>query len=203
MNKLEENVLVVPKTMFNPDQSWSEFTSTVNKHGFFLKREIAEINEDYLQIIPYVAINYTTTDKQFVFLYQRLKAGSEARLHDNYSIGIGGHIEESKDSRDYNEPRMSSFFRGMLRELKEEVDMGSSPLTANSVKPIDNKFLLYDNTNAVGRVHLGVLMTYSSDTLSVMPRETNKLRGQMSELSKIKDGSLPLENWTKEFLNRV
>ncbi|HWW59870.1 MAG TPA: NUDIX hydrolase, partial [Thermoanaerobaculia bacterium] len=57
----------------------------VERH-FFIDRATAEVSPQYKQIIPYVIIRH---DDSF-FLLQRTRKQTEARLHDKFSIGIGG-----------------------------------------------------------------------------------------------------------------
>src|SRR4029450_7611066 len=45
----------------------------------------------FQQLIPYVVVR----DAERVFLMRRLRAGADVRLHDRWSIGVGGHIGES------------------------------------------------------------------------------------------------------------
>lgn len=201
MNKLDEEVLVIPRSSFDPEKfngTFSEFSEIVNKNALFLKRSIAETDESHLQLIPYVTLVF---DDKYVFTYKRLKAGSEARLHDNYSIGIGGHIEASKDlSNDPKNPfPMQALMNGAIREIREEVSMVWAPTPSKlSIKQKD--FLIYDNSNEVGRVHLGIIMTYTMLSTAVKVKEVTKIEGQFRSLSYLKSSGLHFENWTNKVL---
>ena len=60
----------------------------ITKEGEFRVRSRVETNERFRQIIPYAVLE----QESHIFLVERLKAGSEARLHNRLSIGLGGHI---------------------------------------------------------------------------------------------------------------
>ena len=112
--------------------------------GFFLERPHAEGDSSFKQIIPYVLIKRGHE----IFLFKRLKGGGEARLHNLYSVGVGGHInpeEASGDVRGYG-----LVTGGARRELEEEVGYTGEGF----LRPVG---LLNDDTNEVGSVHLGVV----------------------------------------------
>jgi predicted NUDIX family phosphoesterase len=172
---------------------YSDFSDIVNKSAIYIDRDVAEKDENYLQIIPYCIIYRYTSRMQepSIFLYQRLKGGSEARLHAKYSIGIGGHINDDLDGDSINS---STIGRAAYREVSEEI--GNKFIYPPSVS--STEFLIYDPSNEVGRVHLGVLMKALSRTDFLEPLEIEKISGRMVPLSKIiSDYSDKLENWSK------
>ena len=123
--------------------SWKIFQDIMtSKNLFYVDRDEAETNESFLQIIPYVILKR----KGKVFAYQRTKKSGEKRLHGNWSIGVGGHINpvdnDAVDSR-------GAYYNAVHRELKEEV--GAVP------EKIELTALIFDPSNAVGRVHLGIV----------------------------------------------
>lgn len=86
----------------------------------FVRRGDCEYSSDYRQIIPYIV--FTNRLGNEFFGYWRGTKGAENRLHDKFSVGIGGHI----NTYDLigNEPKpsfFSVFMRGCLREINEEV----------------------------------------------------------------------------------
>lgn len=63
------------------------------------KRPECESNYDIIQMIPYIVL-YATDDNtgENVFLtYKRGKKGAEGKLHEKYSVGVGGHIDITKE----------------------------------------------------------------------------------------------------------
>jgi predicted NUDIX family phosphoesterase len=190
-----EKVLVVPTTdvlSAGLSMTYSQFNDILLNKGLYLNRDQAEKDENFLQIIPYCVVYRFTTSmlEPTIFLYQRLKGGSEARLHAKYSIGIGGHIDESRDGEDITS---STLVKAALAEVREEI--GDKYIYPPSVT--SRPFLIYDNSNEVGRVHLGVLMKALSRSDHIEPLEVNKISGRMVTLSSIlKDYSAKLENWS-------
>jgi len=103
-------------------------------NGHWMARDLAEKDERFLQVIPYVVLRRGPE----VFVYER--AGSEGRLTGLLSLGIGGHVNEND----------GTWERGMVRELMEEAGVSGSPVRAG---------VLFDPSSPVGRVHLGLLHT--------------------------------------------
>ena len=52
-----------------------------------MPRPAAETDRSIKQIIPYLVLR----DGDRIFLMKRTRAGGDARLHDQYTIGVGGH----------------------------------------------------------------------------------------------------------------
>jgi len=118
-------------------------------NAFFCDRALAEKNENLKQIIPYAIFKHDHT----VFSYVRGKGTDEKRLKGNRSIGIGGHINPIDTvgvdvSLDFN-----AYRRALTREINEEVEFFAVG-TYDQPKPIA---FINDNTNPVGRVHLGIV----------------------------------------------
>lgn len=114
----------------------------VGHNLLYIDREEAEKNENYLQVIPYTVI----WRGREVFCYQRTKKGGESRLHDKWSLGVGGHINPIDGRSNIRE----TYWKAFQRELKEEVALEhevAAPVTA----------MLYDRSDAVGRVHFGLV----------------------------------------------
>ena len=93
-----------------------------------------------------------------MFQYTRGSGGGEARLHAKKSVGIGGHIS----TEDLGEA--CAYEVGMKRELAEEIN-------------IDTKYaqqmvgLINDDSNDVGKVHLGVVHLFTVDQPKVHSQE--------------------------------
>ena len=60
----------------------------VEMSGFFVDRAAAETDATIKQIIPYLVLR----DGDRIFLMKRTRAGGDARLHELYSVGVGGHL---------------------------------------------------------------------------------------------------------------
>jgi len=110
----------------------------IQKEGLFIPRNQAEQDESFQQIIPYVVMK---NNGQILLLLRTSKQG-EKRLHDKYSLGVGGHINNLDDQKPWN-----AFLKGMKREITEEVDV--------EIHSIDYIGIINDTSTPVSRVHLG------------------------------------------------
>ena len=119
-------------------------------YKMLVPRSKCETDEGFLQLIPYIAV----VCGDYVMAYQRVKAG-ESRLDGKWSIGFGGHINDGDDS----------YFDGAVREGREEL----TGFRAECLGPAIG--FIYDSSNPVGRVHLGVLHVYDFAKSPVVPTE--------------------------------
>ena len=180
---IDENVLVVPTSTL-----WQHVPlfqgSTADLTGLhdvlksdlgYLGRKLAETDPTHKQIIPYVVAR--TSDRRYL-CYQRTNKSGEKRLHGNWSIGIGGHMNDG--DADYE--------TAVQREIGEEVH--GLPLQEMRIAG-----LLNDDSNDVGKVHFGIVHLMEMDApVPVKPGESaldNMDWKTMAQLLK-----LPLENWS-------
>jgi predicted NUDIX family phosphoesterase len=167
MNQPEENILVIKRSLFDELGSFhglnfepERYLKAILSRGnnFFLPRSQAENDPTHKQIIPYALLAFA--DK--VFHYVRGKKAGEQRLVAKGSIGIGGHMNEGDESLFALDE--AAYRAGVEREVNEEVR-------------IDTKFddrivaLLNDDTNDVGRVHLGIVHIFKLAEPKVEKRE--------------------------------
>jgi predicted NUDIX family phosphoesterase len=125
----------------------------------FLSRKKAETDQKYKQIIPYSLLRYG----KMLFRYRRSTSTSEERLHDLFSIGIGGHINRQDVSPLQTDLRVA-IERAREREAKEEFEFSQQgqPILVG---------MLNDDTNDVGRVHLGIVYEYTLKSPNVQQKE--------------------------------
>jgi predicted NUDIX family phosphoesterase len=125
----------------------SHFIDACTLAGYcFVNRAEAEDDPSKKQIIPYILIQTSDLSQTAVYL----RSGSEERLHDLWSIGIGGHINPS-DSMGNPPGFEHALLAGMERELNEELI--SRP---QSDQPSFLGIISEDETD-VGKVHLGAV----------------------------------------------
>jgi len=162
-----ENILVVPRPVFDRLGAFeglsfepARYMSTLldPAHNLFLPRPAAEEDPGYKQLIPYLVIRH----QDRVLCYTRGKAGGEARLHAKMSIGIGGHINDGDTHAEHFDE--ASYFRAVERELQEELEIPGGYRQRIAA-------LLNDDSNEVGRVHLGVVHLIEVDSTDIRPRE--------------------------------
>lgn len=130
------------------------FISTCTHAGFkFINRPDAENNSLLKQIIPYIVLQ--TRDLKMTAVYSR--NGSEKRLHDLNSIGIGGHInpiDGNLQESDFGQILLS----GMQRELAEELEQRPYKDQPDFIG------ILNEDITDVGKVHLGAVFRILTDT---------------------------------------
>ncbi|MEW6026295.1 MAG: hypothetical protein AB1599_03245 [Planctomycetota bacterium] len=189
----------------------------IHKFACFIDRPDAENNPALKQIIPYMVI--TGSDGK-IFLVQRLSGQTEKRLHNKYSIGIGGHINPVRSkapeapAADPVGQRTSNgaspvtyldgvsvpdiIISGLERELHEELDVK----TKYKYKLAG---FLNDDSNSVGQVHLGlVYQVLVEDASGVCVLEKDLMVGRFTGVSEIQTHFDLLETWSqivfKEFI---
>lgn len=187
-----EHVYVVPRAAVMSGDDWHGIRSDrlesaleqIAARGEYRPRPEMERDPGFKQIIPYLVLR----DGEAYFLMRRSRAGADERLHDRYSIGVGGHLN----------PGDGGVEAGLVREWHEELVAAFVP----TFRPIG---LLNDDTTDVGRVHLGVVFGADAEGRDVAIRETNKLRGEFVPPARVAAVSDGLETWSRlvfEFLQR-
>lgn len=160
-----EQVLVVPREAFDAVGAFNgvrlnpqDYLAAFLRPGVarFMDRELAESSPQYKQIIAYAIFCHEGR----VLSYARTAKGNEARLHDKYSLGIGGHINPVDGLAD----NLDTYLAGVEREIREEVTFSGS--ARQQLYAVIN-----DDTNEVGSVHLGIVHRFELDTDDVRPNE--------------------------------
>ena len=127
--------------------------SCSNAEFEFINRSDAEEDISYKQIIPYIILQ--TKDFERTAVYNR--QGSEKRLHDLWSIGIGGHINPI-DKETPNDSFLQILTAGMERELAEELEQREKKDRPDFIGVIS------EDITDVGKVHLGAVFRILTDT---------------------------------------
>ena len=160
---MTEQVLCIPRNRL-PD-SWVEKKSVIPLEfnafadqcalaGYqFIDRAQAENDPSFKQIIPYVLIQ--TQDLSLTAVYNR--QGSEKRLHDLWSLGIGGHINPI-DNGSLDDTFEDILAAGMARELDEEIEKRP----AQDIPKFSG--VISEEITEVGRVHLGAVFRILTST---------------------------------------
>ncbi|WP_437132703.1 hypothetical protein [Bacillus atrophaeus] len=175
MGKMDEVIVVAPrdKVFDNEKLVFQGIESDLGKVDQIIenlaesmttmRRGNAEENQNYKQPIPYAVLQKGDQ----VFAYKRLKKGGEKRLHDQLSIGVGGHMNAIEGTNFWE-----AVTENLRRELTEELFISTSNLNLEIVG------LINDDLNEVGKVHLGVLLVVKLPEIAeVSVRETDQLEG--------------------------
>src|SRR3989339_595928 len=192
------------------DENIGTLLSNVYKFAYFINRPDAENNPALKQIIPYLVI--TGRDGR-IFLVQRLAGQTEKRLHNKYSIGIGGHINPVR-SKAPGAPATDPvgqvtsngvnpvayidgvsvpdiIVSGLERELHEELQVTT---------PYQYKLVGYlnDDSNSVGQVHLGLVhQVLVDDAGGVSVLEKDLMAGNFATISELETQFELLETWSQ------
>lgn len=145
----------------------------------------AEANEKFKQPIPYVLIKRGNE----IFTYTRLEGGGEERLHNQVSLGVGGHMNREDGT-------FSRILKvNVERELHEELDLNYE---TNDLADFDIIGFINDDVNEVGRVHIGILMVLEiPEHIEVKVKETDQLEGKFQTVEEIKANYEQLEAWSQ------
>jgi predicted NUDIX family phosphoesterase len=180
----DELVFVVPRGAVMSDEGWyglqsadlQAFLATVDRDGRFEPRPAMEADPGFKQVIPYLVLR----DGDRYFLMRRTRAGGDVRLHDRWSIGVGGHLNPGDEDLD----------GGLRREWSEE-------LVADFVPDFRFIGLLNDDTTPVGQVHLGAVFVADAAGRPVSIRETDKLSGAFATAAEVAAVASDLETWSR------
>lgn len=189
-SSLQEYILVVKRSvLFLNQPAWHGINSTntpaiistITENQEYLPRYLAEKDDSYKQIIPYMIFNFE--NKYFVM--QRKPTATEQRLANKLSLGIGGHIQE-------NDMKGKTIFDWAKREFQEEVSYtGTLKITTLGI--------VNDDSNEVGKVHLGLVLLLEGDNDNISIKDEHKngfLYTQQECLEKINS----MESWSQIIL---
>jgi len=195
----------------------SELQQGVNRIGFdqfvgltqglvtIREREHLEQDPNYRQVIPYVMLAVRDKDGKALFVpYARTSQSGEERLRGNVSIGFGGHVDLADVIHEDSVINLVQTIGGAVtRELQEEVNFTHG--TGDHVDmPMFDGGLLIDDSNEVGKVHMGVLLTclLPEGTVVASKEDALEILPAMSA-TQLLDSGLPLENWTRIILEDI
>jgi predicted NUDIX family phosphoesterase len=185
-----ERILGLPRTAIPGGLAWrglrtadtAGVLAAFATHGEYRVRADVEDDASFQQLIPYVVVR----DRDRVFLMRRLRAGADLRLHDRWSIGVGGHIGETDGGLE----------GGLAREWAEE-------LVADWTPDFRILGLLNDDTDPVGAVHLGVVYAVDAEGRALAVRETHKLEGTFAPMVEVDALGDRLETWSRLVLDHL
>ena len=195
MSKYDEQIIVVPRDILFEQES-NAFNGFLTKNdpqgeaifntfsNYEVKRR-GDMEEDpsYKQLISYCLLE---NENDEILVYQRLSGGGEERLHGQSSVGVGGHMNNVVGADSINEVlRVNA-----QRELNEEVG-----LSEDRSQNIEYIGFINDDTNAVGKVHIGVVFKIKVKSSDVEVRETDTLKINWVSQDEINDLN-HFESWS-------
>ena len=198
--KMDERILCFPARILDELGRFQGLSTDVGRyfpavvsdpHCLYVRRKDAETNPDHKQVIPYVLFVHEDS----IFSYRRGKSGGEGRLHEKYSVGIGGHIEDddlqlfSKDSVGY--------YDAMQREVVEEVITDYPETSPQCVA------LINDDSVEVGQVHFGVVHIVRLARPEIRKRESAITDSGLIPVNKAIQDIDAYETWSQLCLERM
>jgi predicted NUDIX family phosphoesterase len=191
---LEELVLAIPA-----DELWklityeekglikenSEALKRIVQNGLFRKRSELEEDPSFKQVIPYAIIS----NNESFCLFKRTSGQTEKRLHNKFSLGVGGHMNPG-NSKESNEQYL---INELKRELFEEVKL----LNGCLIEDIEFIGFINDDTIPVGRVHIGLLYNIHVSNKNVVINETDRMTADWIDKPDLAEFYEGMETWSK------
>lgn len=185
--KTDESILVIKRDILFQDGTFQglkltnidSYKNLIRAHQEFLPRSLMEIDDTYKQVIPYLIF---THDNRY-FLMQRHAKASETRLQNKFSLGIGGHIYQKDIQTD-------DIYAWAEREFHEEIHY------TDSFAKIESIGILNDDSNDVGRVHIGLVLLLHGNS-SDIGIKSELASGKLVSLEECEAYGPYLESWSR------
>ena len=193
----EERVLCFERKLFeelgvfqglSPDVEKYLPVLTASSRLVYLNRSEAENDKRYKQLIPYVLV----ICRGKILRYRRGKGGQEKRLHDLYSVGVGGHISE-EDHGLFS--KNVGYHDAMRRELMEEVAVEGMNDAAVAV--------INDDSTDVGQVHFGVVHVMQVTSEDVAGRRSGIVSPEFIPIGDAVKNLSVYESWSRFCLENI
>lgn len=156
---------------------------------FGMDRPAAEEDPTHKQLVAY---NIIKSGDQYLS-YVRGSSLGEARLHGNRSLGIGGHIDEADNATLFLDDHLKV---AAHREIDEEVK-------------ISEKFdlrivgLINDDSNEVGKVHLGLVYMAELSKPEVSKRERGIAQITFDSVEELQQQRDQFETWSQIIIDNL
>jgi predicted NUDIX family phosphoesterase len=193
---VNENVLVVPTAQINPLLT-GVFTATgleqclafILANHSFRSRAVVEDDPSFKQIIPYVVVRHENR----VLLTQRTNRQTEARLHGKFSVGIGGHINDTEQFA----PGQNVVQAGLERELTEEIQL------LGARRSVELVGIISDDSTPVGQVHLGLVFLLETASADFAVNEPDMMTARWADRALLTECAPRMETWSQIVLKNV
>lgn len=216
--KLEQVVAVrkraVENGIFNPVDGFIDIQELTLDECFDQEdvmvgsRDWLEKDENFLQIIPYCLV---TSASGQVLTYLRTPKGGEEGLHGKASVGVGGHVNIHDLVPKHGTEFISlstTVHHAMLREIHEEIKLPQPSVNPRFTNRVNG--LIYDPSDEVGRVHLGVIIEVKLSPeledvkhLITSPDDGLNLLGFFPKEYLLESDEIDLESWSRIALEAV
>lgn len=194
----DEMIIGIPREAALPYGAWRGFKrfasvedglveiARLDLVGSARPRRELELDPEWKQPIPYAIALYTAEGERQLFWMDRLAGGSDRRLHGRASFGVGGHVGADDDG----------ILAALEREWSEEVETAALP----RFTPLG---LLNDDSDEVGRVHLGIVFLAELFSPEIAVREREKLAGSLVSVKSAVARAGELEGWSAALISHI
>ena len=209
-NKDDERVLVAPAALVRDALDFQGFsTCAIQKFDAvldsneltFIRRGDAEVDPNFLQLVPYSLVVCETGAEPVVFAYRRGAGQGEKRLVKKWSVGVGGHLNDDDAENTTSSVGRAALVNGARREIDEEIIVEARELEFKAVG------LVYDPGTEVGRVHLGIVYKLCLDAPVAWRNEaeieSSGFRPVSALLEEIDASPDLVESWSTLALNGI
>lgn len=154
-----------------------------------MDRDKAEEDTDFKQLVAYSAVY----EDGAWLAYVRGKDLGEERLHGNRSIGIGGHINPSDHANLFLGDHLTA---AAHREIDEEITIeGNYQLRLAG--------MLNDDSNEVGKVHIGLVYVATLNGQPVKKRERGISRLSFMNAAEMQEKRDEFETWSQILIDNL
>jgi len=173
----------------------SDSLKIIVQNGLFRKRNELEEDPSFKQIIPYAVISNKEPERsgvrqsQSFYLFRRRSGQREKRLHNKFSLGVGGHMNP-RNSKESDEQYL---INELKREFFEEVIL----LNGCFIENIEFIGFINDDTIPVGRVHIGLLYNIRVSNKNTVINETDRMTADWIDKPDLGEFYEGMETWTK------
>lgn len=198
-----------PYSLLSKDQM-TVITNKISPELWFGPRAELEIRARFRQIIPYVIVG---NNSGRVMIYKRSSSSGDSRLHNMYSIGLGGHIkiQDIIPSMVNGGPFINLnqlLIASMKRELSEELLIPVDGISSESISIIGfislgNQFTYEDGVvcSDVNSVHFGLVYYYKNSDIRIPKTNNDDMRNfefiNLSDaMDKFNSNDNRLEDWS-------
>jgi predicted NUDIX family phosphoesterase len=160
---------------------------------WFGPRDYLETDSSFKQIIPYVIVRQW----DIIWVYTRAQSWGESRLFNRLSIGFWGHVSVSDSILDGEILNVEgTLVNSLRRELFEELGIEKS-------YPVERIGYIYDPSNDVGKVHLGVVYVIEIEASDVGGIEEHIAQFRFVSLDTISGLEGEFETWSQLLLEHL
>lgn len=180
------------------DEITKEVLACIESHGEFMLREVAEKNEDYVQIVPAGVLRFA----QEVFVFERKEADPKYRLYGKTTIWQGTHVTKQDAAS------TSHLIKSAL------ADRISRDLFVSREFPTEAIGYCWDRDDKNSSPHFGLIYEITIDNpdtavdlrkKAFRKRRGHNLSGQFLSVQQLVESEkqLDLESWSTTILKKV